>query len=253
MKQTYLFIFLCTVIFNTSFSQQASNKNVIFNLTEVRQNVKDGLIAYNLEGLLYHARLSKEAINKAQELLEKENCKKTLTLANSMAIFLETATTAEDLVTGRNFLRKTENLIGNAFFEYELCKSASITVKDESQDALKTLKQQQDELKARQAELEQKARDIKLQLAEQEKQESLLKKQEFIAANESAVSNKVNAYNDVLKSCGCNDSMIYNPQGVSLLSAKSFQEIKSYYLDLVIGISENYTAKLKTCKKALSI
>ncbi|MEO8932919.1 MAG: hypothetical protein ABI295_01325 [Xanthomarina sp.] len=253
MKQAYLLFFLFTFIFNTTYSQQSNTKSLLYNLGEVRVNVTAGVKSYNLESLKYHARISKDAIEIVQKLAKTEQCRNVLDLSNSINIYLETALSAEDLFSGRTYLNKTEDLIPKAFYEYDICNSgqANTASDDSGQNALNTLQQQQANLKAQQAALEQQAKDIKLQLAEQEKRESLLKKEQFIALNEKTITIKVIAYNDVLKSCDCQDTVSYSSESVSFLSAKSFQDIKMHYLNTIISISENYTNKIKACKKLL--
>lgn len=253
MKQVYLLSFLFTFIFNTANSQHSNTKNLLYNLGEVRINVTAGIKSYNLESLKYHARISKEAIEIVQKLAKAEQCRNVLDLSNSINIYLETALSAESLFSGRTYLNKTEDLIPKAFYEYDLCtsKGANTASSDNGHNALNTLQQQQADLKAQQAALEQKAKDIKLQLAEQEKRESLLKKEQFIASNENAITIKISAYNDVLRSCDCQDTVSYSSESVSFLSAKNFQDIKMHYLNTIISISENYTNKIKACKKLL--
>jgi hypothetical protein len=250
MKQAYLLFFLFTFIFTTAHSQQSNTKNVRYNLGEVSKNVTSGIESYNLEDLKYHARICKESIEVVEKLVEAEQCYNTLDLSNSIAIYLETALLAEELVTARTYLNKTEELILKAFYEYDICKSEFSNAKSSKygENALNTLQQKQADLKARQAGLEQQAKDIELQLAEQEKRESLLKKQQFIVSNERAITRNINTYNDVLKSCDCQDTMSYASESVSVISAKNFQDIRMHYLDTIIGISENYTSKLKACK-----
>lgn len=252
MKQAYLLFFLFTFIFNTSYSQQSNTKNLRFNLGEVSLNVTSGIKAYTLEDVKYHARICKKAIEIVKKLAEAEECYNTLDLSKTIAIYLDSALLAEELVTARTFLSKTEDLIAKAFYEYEICKRGEANTKSSAygENALSALQQQQADLKAQQAALEQKAKDIKLQLAEQEKKESLLKKEQFIAANEIAITSSINAYNEVLKLCDCKDTILYNSESVSVISSKNFQDIKMYYLDINIKISENYTNKLKACKKS---
>ncbi|WP_044399180.1 hypothetical protein [Lacinutrix sp. Hel_I_90] len=251
MKQGYLLFFLFTFIFNATYSQQSNTKNVRFNLGVVSKNVTAGIESYNLEDLKYHARICKDAIEVVEKLVVEEQCFNTLDLSNSIAIYLETALLAEELVTARTYLSKTENLILKAFYEYDICttKEVSSEPSNYGENALNELQQQQADLKAQQAELEQKAKDIKLQLAEQEKKESLLKKQQFITSNERAITSSITAYNDLLKSCDCQSTISYSSESASVLTAKNLQEIKTYYLDMSISISQDYTSKLKACKE----
>ncbi|MGC1631688.1 MAG: hypothetical protein WA749_06210 [Gelidibacter sp.] len=251
MKQAYLLFFLLTLIFNTTYSQQSKDKDVLYNLGEVNLNVKSGIKSYNLESLIYHATFSKEAIEVVQKLLRAEKCRNALDLANSINIFLETALSAKDLFSGRTYLNKTEDLILKVYSEYDLCNNGgSITASSATgENALNRLQQQQADLKAQQAALEKKANDIKLQLAEQEKKESLLRKEQFINLNEKAIANHISAYNDVLESCDCKDTILYASESVSVLSAKTFQDIRLYYLDTIIKLSDSYTNKLKACEK----
>ena len=253
MKQAYLLFFLCTFILNTTYSQQTKIKDVNFHLGEVNLNVKSGIESYNLESLKYHARISKEAIEIVQKLLKAEQCRNALDLSNSINIYLETAVSAEDLFSGRTYLNKTEDLILKVYSEYDVCNNGKSKTASNGtgENALSQLQQQQADLKAQQAALEQKANDIKRQLAEQEKQESRLKKEQFIALNEKAIAGTISAYNDVLKSCDCQDTIAYASESVSVISAKNFQDIRMYYIDAVIKLSETYTNKLKACKKSL--
>lgn len=251
MKKNYLLFFLFTFILTATYGQQSNATNVRFNLGKVSKNVIAGIESYNLEDLKYHARLSKESIEIVEKLVESEQCYNALDISNSIAIYLETALLAEELVTARTYLNKTEDLILKAFYEYDICSNEEANAESSNygENALTDLQQQQAELKAQQAALEQKAKDIKLQLAEQERQETLLKKQQFVTSNERAMTSSINAYNDVLKSCECQTSLAPSQESISDLSTKTIQDIKTHYLDKSIVISQSFGAKLKACKE----
>lgn len=253
MKKYYLLSFVFILFFNTIHSQQSNDKDVHFNLSKVSKNITLGIKSYNVEDLKYHARISKKAIEIVERLVESEQCYTTQDLAGSIAIYLETALLAEELVTARTYLNKTEDLIIKAFYEYDTCSAAggednnSNTAVDDT--ALTDLQKQQAELKAQQLALEQKAKAIKEQLAEQEEKESLLKKEQFIALNEKSITENIRVYNELLKACDCEASISNTSENISDMSTKKILQIRTHYLDKAIKISQNYITVLNDCKK----
>ncbi|WP_299889335.1 hypothetical protein [uncultured Lacinutrix sp.] len=250
MKKNYFLFFLFIfLIINITFGQHSNAKDVSLNLSKVSKNVTEGIKSYNLEDLKYHAKISKKAIHIVERLLEKEQCYNAADLSNSISIYLETAILAEELVNARTYLTKTEDLIIKAFYEYDICSTEESDNNNNNNNnnttALSDLEQQQLDLKTQQAALEQKAKEIKLQLANQE----VKKKDLFIAENTKAISENIKAYNNLLKSCNCEESISTVGINKANLITKSLEQIRTYYLDEIINISEIYLTKLKSCKQ----
>lgn len=250
MKKNYLF-FLFAFLVSFSYSQMSSSEDIQSELGIVSSNVASGEKAIYIEDLKHHIKLSKAAIKNVINNLKASNCKEALELCNEISGILDSAEFSNDLKGGRAYLTNVKPLIVKAFYQYDICtinETNYSTDSNSNNEALTNLQQQQSDLKQQQIQLEKKAEEIKRKLAEQQTKESQLKKQKFIALNEKATATNLKAYNDLLKACNCNTSIYDNRVPSTDLSSKSIDDIKTYFLNKVIRISESYIDKLNLCK-----
>ncbi len=243
MKKNYLF-FLLLLVFAQSYGQEKST-DIESDLADVSINITSGNDTYNLEDLLHHAQRASDALNKVIASLEaSSNCNKALNLANEISGLLDAALVSDNHGDGRINISECKDLITQTFYEYDFC-----AMKGNGNEALSELEQQQSNLRLQQIELELKAKEIKRQLAEQKEKESYLVKQKLIDANKKVFVSNVKAYNDQLKACECNTTMSNNiVDDLTTLSSKSLAEIKAYYLDKTITVTQTYLENLNKCK-----
>lgn len=253
MKKNYVLFFLLILFLNISHSQQSNSEDVGLNLSKIRKNAMSGIKAFDLEDLKYHAKISKSAIDKVERILEQEACYNAYDIAHSMSIYLETALLAEDFNSAQVYLKKTEGLINDAFYEYDICgttHSNNHAIEDTIEDGASTdLESQQLKLKQQQLALEQKAKAIALQLAQKEAEESQLKKENFITEKVKAINEDIKRYNTLLKSFDCNQTVTAYTKNTSNVSTKSLQDIRTYFLDEIVDVYETYIVKAKKCKE----
>lgn len=251
MKKKYLLLVLSIIFLNTTNATVYQQGDVHTNLRIVSKNITEGIKSYNFEGLKYHARIAKKSIETTKSLLESTDCTTTYDLAQSISTYLDTALLGDDLAAGRSYLYMAEELIDKTFYEYEVCTTASddtSAVSDGNTNELSQLEQQQADLKRQQAELEQKANDLKRKLEEQKVKASLLEKEVFMTQQDKAIAKNITSYNELLKNCNCNATITDTPDDKTALSSKSIEQLRSYYLDKIIRITENYLQQLNSCK-----
>ncbi|WP_452231806.1 hypothetical protein [Lacinutrix sp. MEBiC02595] len=252
MKKQYLLFLLPIIFLNTITAKISKSGNGDTNLGIVTKNIDAGIKAYNIIDLKYHADLSKQAIESVIEALEATDCTSALDLSISISTYLDTALLADDLASGRTYLYMAEELIVKTFYEYELCNTLTKENNELTQNSnnqLSDLEQQQAKLKQQQAELEQQANEIKRKLAEQQVKKSLLEKEQFITLQDKTIVENIKNYNDLLKTCDCNTTVNNSTENKITLSSKTIEELKAYYLNKIIRITENHLQLLNTCKK----
>ena len=153
---------------------------------------------------------------------------------------LPNASSYED---GRFYVKRAREIAQKAINELEIC--SKLTNEDE---ALVELEYERQKLEEQQKRLEQKEAEIKQLLVKKQQRELRIKKEKLISLNEQAIVANISAYNDMLTACECN-SMISNASiTAENLFSKSLEQIKTYYLDTVKRITNNYLSALNNCK-----
>ncbi|WP_028606996.1 hypothetical protein [uncultured Olleya sp.] len=254
MKKNYFTILLCIIALQLTHAKNYVTGDVHTNLGIVSKNLTAGIESYNLAGLQYHADLCKKAIENVKTSLQDSDCTKALDLSRSISTYMDTALLADDLASGRTYLQMAEKLILDIFYEYDVCTSSETTATtdvetDKGGSALSQLEQQQAQLKQQQAALEQQANALKQQLADQKAKKAQLEKEQFIIKQNQAIANNVSSYNNLLQSCNCNTTVNDNTGSTMDATTATIPEIKSYYLEKAVKITQQYLEKLKTCKQ----
>lgn len=241
MKKLY-FTFLFTLCIALGFSKNNTD-DIITELGKVRHHVDAGEASFNLEDLKYHSKKALLAIKTVKGNLDIEKCEKTFEVSVRISDLLDSALISEELVEGQRYLNTSKSLITKAFYEFEICSSI-----DHADLALNNLEQQQTQLKQQQLELERQAAQIKKQLEEQKQKEINLKKEAYINSNEKALQKTINAYNETLKACGCNQSVTSTNTNNLASKNNSIEQIKAFYIEKMLSISQVYQSKLSACK-----
>ena len=238
MKKIYL-LFLLSIIASQSDAQEVYSKFV-----KVNRNVSEGIKAFNIESLKYHAKISKSSIEAAQKVMSTTDCENAMDLTKSINIYLESALQAKDFATAEAHLITTKNLVSELFYEYNLCATASI---DNDPD-LSELEKEQAKLLKQQAILEEKEREIKLKLQQQKREQAQQIKQNFIKINVDAITSNLKTYNASLKACNCDDVMDQNFISTEDFSNMATEKLKTYFINKNLKLTELYTSLLKNCK-----
>jgi len=250
MKKNYFF-FLFALLCVLSYGQGKSS-DIESNLSEVSINITSGNDTYNKEDLHYHAQRASIALRKVIESLEaSRSCDKALELSNQIIGLLDVALIADNHGDGLINISECKELITKTFYEYDLCSmnGSTSSISTTTNAALTDLEQQQNNLKLQQQQLEQQAKEIKRKLAAQKEKEAHLLKQNFINANKKGLASNIKAYNDQLKACDCNETMFSSSaDDLTQLNSKSMAEIKAYYLDKTIAVTQKYITNLNSCK-----
>lgn len=243
MKKTLLLQFSIFMIC-LSYGQQTD-----LALSKYSRNTDLAIKAFSLENLKYYAKISKKHIEIAMASDDINNCYTAYDLAESAQIHLETALGNNDFATAQSHLMKVKELTMEIYNAYNRC-----SLDEETEEKTATLPNTTElsaleQLKKQQAELKLKEEAIKKQLKQQEQKQLQLQKKNFVTANESALKNNIKSYNSALKACNCQATITFkNTIGNLNISEKTIKDLKAFYLQKSIALSQNYLNLLNACK-----
>jgi len=248
MIKNYFFIFF-TLTSQVFFAQTAcddANSDLIYAYS----HAKSSYIANNISHLKYYANRSLEVFERSKKKLKECGCETSYDLAFEAAQLLSKVETAETYEDGRFFVKRARDIAQQSVTELDKCTvpTKDIQVNNDN-NQLSSLQMEQEKLRQQQEELKRRAEEIKMKLAEQNDMELKLKKEQMINSYKSVISSNIESYNNALKICNCGHEPIKLEDKATDVSQKSVEEIKSYYLNSLKGLTSNYLAQLNSCDK----
>ncbi|WP_100612526.1 hypothetical protein [Confluentibacter lentus] len=248
MEKHYLF--LCFALSSLVFYGQTACDDANSDLIYAYSHAKSSYNSNNISHLKYYANRSLEVFERSKKKLKECGCDTAFDLAFEAAQLLAKVETAETYEDGRFFVKRARDIAQQSVTELDKC---TIPTKDiqvsNGSDQLFSLQMEQEKLKQQQEELKRRAEEIKVKLAEQNDMELKLKKEQMINSYKSAISSNIESYNNALKVCNCAHEPIKLDDKTTDVSQKSVDEIKSYYLNSLKGLTSNYLAQLNSCDK----
>jgi hypothetical protein len=247
MKKHYFFLLF--ILASSAFYGQTACDDANSDLIYAYSNVKSSYESNNKDHLKYYAKRSKEAFERSKKNLKACGCITSYDLAYEAVQLLSKVETAETFEDGRFFVKRAKEIGQQSITELD---KFTVPTKDiqvnNGNEQLSSLQVEQEKLKKQQDELKLRAEEIKMKMAEQDEMALKLKKEEIINSYKSVISSNIESYNNALKVCNCNHSLIKLEEKNINASEKSVEEIKLYYLNSLKGLTSNYLAQLDTCK-----
>ena len=238
MAHLFLFFILICLKFQSQTNCSEANSEINYAYS----NVKHSYESNNISHLKEYAYKSLEAFKRAESKLKDCGCEVSYNHAYDAMQLLEKVDPAESYEDGRFFVKRARDLAKECIIELDKC-----TAENQEDNSLSLLQDEQKELQQQQLLLKQKEKDIKLKMAEQKEKELILKKEEMISQYNSAITSNVTSFNTVLKIYNSKDEVVIPNENSSNLMHKSLEEIKSYYLQNLKGITNTYLSYLNNC------
>ena len=245
MKNSYFFLLFLFTFFQSVSQTKCSDAQS--DLNYAYSHVKSAYDSNNLTHIKYYGKRSFDAFERAKEELEDCNCKEAYDHAYEGNKLLSKLFKTETYEDGRFYVKRTREIARKAIEELEIC--SKLTYEDE---ALAELEYERLQLEKQQLELKQKEAQIQRLLADKENRELRIKKEKLIYANDQAVSSNINAYNDMLIACECNERVANITLNNKNLLSKDLSEIKSYYLSTIKQATMDYLTSLNQCNSGLN-
>lgn len=242
------YFFLLFLLASCSFYGQTACDDANSDLIYAYSHVKSSYESNNISHLKYYANRSKEAFERSQKKLKTCGCETAYDLAYEGVQLLSKVETAQTFEDGRFFVKRAKDIGQQSVTELDKC---TVPTKDmqvsNGNEQLSSLQMEQEKLRQQQEELKRRSEEIKIKMAEQNEMELKLKKETIINAYKSAISSNLESYNNTLKVCDCNTAVKMEDKNMDV-SQKSLEEIKTYYLDSLKGLTSNYLSQLNACK-----
>ena len=243
MLKNYLLI-----LFSFLFLQTHA-QDVHVTLGKFSRNAAFGSKAFNLKNVKYYANLSKKAIDEVIQNQDFMNCNNAYDLSQTAIIHLESALLNDDFATAKSHLYKVEEITSEIFNEYNLCTIKNDTEFTTSENSsLSDIERQQERLKQQQIELVRQEKELRLKLEAQKNKKLELEKQNFINNNQKALTEHIRTYNTSLKACDCNSTITGEDFATSDLLAKDIDELKVFYINKTMELTQHYITLLGNCK-----
>jgi|SRR5690606_18008948 len=239
-----LFIFTSPVILAQNACDDA-NSDLIYAYSHVKTSYN----ANNISHLKHYANRSLESFERSKTKLKECGCETAFDLAFESAELLSKVEAAETYEDGRFFVKRARDIAQESVTALDKCTVPTSDAPASNNSQLSSLQQEQEKLKQQQEELKRRAEEINVKLAEQNEMELKLKKEQMINSYKSAISSNIESYNNALSVCNCASSPIKLENNTVDVSQKSLDEIKTYYLNSLKGITSNYLAQLNSCNK----
>lgn len=240
MKKYYIFLILITAYFQTSAQTKCADahSDVIYAYS----HVKSAYDANNITHLKHYSQRSLEAFERAKKTLNDCGCEASYNFAYDAHELLQKVETAEIYEDGRFYVKKAREIAKDVINELEICTKLSL-----EDEALAELEYERLNLEQQQIELKLKEEKLKQKLAEKEALELLIKKEQLIQKNESALSANVNAFNEILEACDCSSEISKIQLNKDDFIKKDLNAIKAHYLTVIKSVTTNYLDKLSDC------
>lgn len=244
------YVFLLFAISSLGIFAQNACDDANSDLIYAYSHVKSSYNANNISHLKYYANRSLESFERSKKKLKECGCETAYDLAFESAQLLSKVETAETYEDGRFFVKRARDIAQESVTALDKCtvSTSSPMTSSTGDSQLSSLQMEQERLKQQQEELKRRAEEINAKLAQQNEMELKLKKEQMINSYKSAISSNVESYNNSLKVCNCISSLIKVEDNTDV-STKSLEEIKTYYLNSLKGLTSNYLAQLNSCNK----
>lgn len=244
------YFFLCFALSSLVFYGQTACDDANSDLIYAYSHVKSSYNSNNISHLKYYANRSLEVFERSKKKLKECGCETAFDLAFEAAQLLSKVESAESYEDGRFFVKRARDIAQQSVTELDKCTVPTKDIQvNNGSDQLSSLQVEQEKLKQQQEELKQRAEEIKIKMAEQNEMALKLKKEELINSYKSVISSNIESYNNALKVCNCDSKLIKLEDKNTDVSEKSIEEIKSYYLNSLKGLTSNYLVQLNTCDK----
>ncbi|WP_100616090.1 hypothetical protein [Confluentibacter citreus] len=244
------YIFLLFLLSSHVFFAQTACDDANSDLIYAYSHVKSSYNSNNISHLKYYANRSLEAFERSKKKLKACGCETAFDMAFESAQLLSKVETAETYEDGRFFVKRARDIAQESVTELDKCTvpTKDIQVSNDT-NQLSSLQIEQEKLRQQQEDLKRRAEEIKIKMAEQDEMALKLKKEEIISSYKTAISSNIESYNNALKVCNCGHELIKLEDKATDVSQKSVEEIKSYYLNSLKGLTSNYLAQLNSCDK----
>lgn len=243
------YFFLCFALSSLVFYGQTACDGANSDLIYAYSHVKSSYNSNNISHLKYYANRSLEVFERSKKKLKECGCDTAFDLAFEAAQLLSKVETAETYEDGRFFVKRARDIAQQSVTELDKCTvpTKDYQVNNDDDTQLTSLQMEQEKLKQQQEELKRRAEEIKIKMAEQNEMALKLKKEELINSYKSAISSNIESYNNALKVCNCDSNLIKLEDKNIDVSEKSIEDIKSYYLNSLKGLTSNYLSQLNLC------
>lgn len=249
MEKHYFFLYfaLSSLVFYGQTACDDANSDLIYAYSHVKSSYNSN----NISHLKYYANRSLEVFERSKKKLKECGCETAFDLAFEAAQLLSKVETAETYEDGRFFVKRARDIAQQSVTELDKCTvpTKDFQVNNDSDTQLSSLQMEQEKLKQQQEELKRRAEEIKIKMAQQDEMALKLKKEELINSYKNMISSNIESYNNALKVCDCDNNLIKLEDKNTEISEKSIEEIKSYYLNSLKGLTSNYLAQLNSCDK----
>lgn len=241
MRNFYIFLLLLTIpqtFYGQSYCEDA-NSDLIYAYS----HVKSAYNSNNISHLKYYAKRSLKAFERAKEKLTKCGCETAYNLAYDGSELLAKVDITKTYEDGRFYVKRAREIGKQSVIELDKC-----TIPIDENEELTTLQIEQSKLKQQQKELKLKEAEIKLKLAKQQEKELLIKKEQLIKSYNSVMSSNIETYNKALEICDCDhEAFSNNIENQKEVKSKSIEEIKTYFINNLKGLTVNYLSQLNLC------
>ncbi|PKQ44254.1 hypothetical protein [Confluentibacter flavum] len=245
------YFFLCFALSSLAFYGQTACDGANSDLIYAYSHVKSSYNSNNISHLKYYANRSLEVFERSKKKLKECGCETAFDMAYEAAQLLSKVESSETYEDGRFFVKRARDIAQQSVTELDKCTvpTKDFQVNNDRDAQLTSLQIEQEKLKQQQEELKRRAEEIKIKMAEQNDMALQLKKEELINSYKSAISSNIESYNNALKVCNCNHALIKLEEKNTDVSEKSIEDIKSYYLNSLKGLTSHYLAQLNLCDR----
>jgi len=245
MKKNYLFAIVINLMF---FGYGQSNCDMVYSSLEyANSHITKAYEAKLYDDLKFSAKNAKSSLEKARGLLLNCNSKDTKANVNEAISLLQETAKASSFGEAQFNVYKATELVKNSINALNI-----YTSNDGDSDDLLTLQQQQLDLEQQRLALKQKEEEINSKIAQKAKKELEIKKLNIIVKNNKLIEDNLETYSKTLNTYNCNNSVNTPKNNITTVKLKPLEEIKTHYFNIIIGLSEEFSDKLKKCKQSLN-
>ncbi|WP_228850896.1 hypothetical protein [Aegicerativicinus sediminis] len=245
MKKTYFFIG-CFISFIAAFSQEdcsTAQAHIVYAFS----NSKTGLDANNVTHVKYYGNKTLDAFERVQKALKSCDCPDVGEWTYQAIEKLKKLDATEKIADAKYFVGKANAYAQDIITALDLYTAGESSVSNEVTQ-LDSIEEEQLRLQQEQEALKKKQEQLKQKLAEQQQLEQSLAKEQLIVKSETALSNSIKAYNDLLSTCDCKKTVEPKRENKEILKTKSLEEIRKYYISSIKNITSDYIATLDECE-----
>lgn len=247
MKKFHILAILIFTSINCFSQTNCSNAQA--HIFYAFNNAKDGLDSNNLTDVKYYGKKTLESFKNVQSVLGTCDCENVENFTYESIQKLSKVAGTEKMSDAKYYVAKAKEYAQKIITILDYCTvSGDSSIRVEINQDLGDLKKEQLKLNQQQEALLVQQEKLKIQLEKQKKEALYIEKQQLIITADMAISKNIEAYNDVLKACQCNNSIpITSIKQNNELISKSVDEIKTYYINSIKDLTSNYMTMLNTC------